>query len=206
MRHYNLEEVRKVTKVILTCCSIVSFFVITTIIVTAYADEEYYSKEIRVTGDNAKTVTLTIEDLEGMSQVFLSGVRVYSGDYDYIGVPLKDVIKKAGFQKRFHHWQRFVFVVKGLDGNLAVFSCGEIFGRREGNRVVIVFKRRSAGSQDAFQYLKPRLGGMFCLIAPDDEVVDRRAVKWVSDVNIYYGVPPQHEEDKKDAQEGQPKD
>lgn len=205
MRHYNLEEAGKITKVILIYCCIVSFFIINTIIITAYADEEYYSKEIRVIGDNAKTVTLTIEDLEGMSQVFLRSVRVYSGVYDYIGVPLKDIIREAGFPKGSHHWERFVFVVKGLDGNLAVFSSGEIFSRREGGRIVIVFKRRLAGSQQAFQYLKPRLGGMFCLIAPDDQVVDRRTVKWVSDVNIFYGVPPQYEEDKKDAQEGQPK-
>jgi len=194
MRHYNLEETGKITKVILIYCCIVSFFIITTIIITAYADEEYYSKEIRVTGDNAKTVTLTIEDLEGMSQVFLRSVRVYSGVYDYIGVPLKDIIREAGFLKGSHHWERFVFVIKGLDGNLAVFSSGEIFSRREGSRIGIVFKRRLAGSQQAFQYLKPRLGGMFCLITPDDEVIDRRTVKWVSDVNIFYGVPPQYEE------------
>lgn len=189
MRHYNIEGARNITRIILIGCSIISFFIISNIITTVHADEEHYSKEIRVTGDNAKTVTLTLEDLEAMGQVLLSRVRLLSGVYDYIGVPLKDIIRKAGYPKRSQHWWRFVFVVKGLDGNFSVFSCGEIFNRREGSRIVIVFKRRSSDSQDAFQYLKPRLGGMFCLITPDDEVVDRRTVKWVSDVIICYGGP-----------------
>ncbi|MBW2020300.1 MAG: hypothetical protein JRI65_09900 [Deltaproteobacteria bacterium] len=199
-RHYKLEKGGKITKVILTYLFTFSLLVIT----TAYAVEEYYSKEIRVSGDNAKTVTLTLKDLEAMSQVLLNNVRVYTGVYDYVGVPLRDVIRRAGFPKRLHHWGRFVFMVKGLDGNFAVFSCGEIFNRRDGSRIVIVFKRRYAGSQGAFQYLKPRLGGMFCLITPDDKVIDRRTVKWVSDIHIYYGGP-QYEAGTDDSRKGHTK-
>ena len=171
----------------LICCFILSSLVITNIVKAASDKQEHLSREIRVTGDNAKTVVLTIKDLEAMGQVFLSRVRTYTGVYDYVGVPLKDIIRKAGFPKRFHHWGRYVFNVKGIDGNFAVFSCGEIFNRRDGAKIMVMFKRRSAGSQEACRYLKSREGGMFCLISPDDQVVDRRTVKWVSDVIIYYG-------------------
>jgi len=188
MKHYKPKEAGKITRVVLACCLILPFLA-TAIITPAYPGEKYYSKKIRVTGDNAKTVTLTIKDLEAMGQVFLRNVKTYTGVYDYVGIPLRDVIRKAGFPRRFHHWGRFVFNIRGLDGNFAVFSCGEIFNRRDGAKTVIVFRRRSAGSQDPFQYLKPRLGGMFCLLSPDDQIVDRRTIKWVSDIIIYYGGP-----------------
>ena len=165
------------------------FLVLSFVLAPAYADEKYHSREFTMTLGNSKPVTFTVEDFEAMAQVFLSGIRLYTGTSDFIGVPLKDLIQEAGFARKLTLLRKFIFVVRGLDGNFALFSCGEIFNRRDGNSVVIAFKSRSSGSDQAFRYIKPRSGGIFLLIAPNDRVIDKRTVRWVSEINIFSGKP-----------------
>lgn len=160
--------------------------------------KDYYVSEIKISGDVVRPATLTLEDLRKMRQITLRSVpkmaryKGYLGMYDYIGVPLKDVIETAGLVGGLYKRARFFVVVRAPDGFRATFSWGEIFNRHDGEQIIIALKSRQVRNarnelvdEQGFQDLKPRWGGAFRMVVPNDsQYSDERSVKWVWEIKI----------------------
>ncbi len=162
---------------------------------------DYYVSEIKISGDVVRSTTLTIENLRKMRQTTLRSVRKmvrsrgYLGIYDYIGVPLKNVIERAGFAGSKYEQSKHFFVLKAPDGYISAFSWGELFNRYDGEQTIIALKSRKIRNAKneivndrEFHDLKPLWGGAFRMVVPNDSIYsDERSLKWVSEIYIGNG-------------------
>lgn len=142
-------------------------------------DQELYSSEFTITGD-VKTPT-TIKTLEGPRKTLMvkhvGEGKGYHGIHSSGGVPLKAVLEKTGVTDHLSTGLNTVFLISAPDGYRSLFSYGELFLDPSGDRVII------ADRQDD----KPiKKGGKFCLIPPDDALLDRdvKAVKQIEVISL----------------------
>ncbi len=163
--------------------------------------KDYYVSEIKISGDVVQSTTLTLEDLKKMRQTTLRSVpqmvrlRGYLGIYDYIGVPLKNVIERAGLAGSKYKRAKYFFVLKAPDGFISTFSWGELFNRHDGEQTIIALKSRQVRNAKneivnniEFHDLEPSWGGAFRMVVPNDTIYsDERSVKWVSEIYIENG-------------------
>jgi hypothetical protein len=86
--------------------------------------------------------------------------RGYHGVKKFSGVPLKDILSKAGATQGID----VVILASAPDGYRALFSYGELFLRPEGERILVA---------DTLNGIRLDENGRFILIPPDDLAADR---------------------------------
>jgi hypothetical protein len=96
--------------------------------------------------------------------------RGYHGLKTFGGVPLKDILSKAGVPQGVD----VVILASAPDGYRALFSYGELFLRPEGERILIA---------DTLSAVRLDENGRFILIPPDDLAADRD-VKAVEKIEV----------------------
>lgn len=198
--HASQERKRTMTKkwILVGLAAIIMLFGTLSI---AKEKKDYYVSEIKISGDVVRSTTLTLEDLRKMRQTTLNSVpklvryRGYLGIYDYIGVPLRNVIERAGLAGSKYKQAKHFFVLRAPDGFLTVLSWGEVFNRHDGEQIIIALKSRQVRNAKneliddlKFHDLKPRWGGAFRMVIPNDSMYsDERSLKWVSEIYIGNG-------------------
>ena len=157
-----------------------------------------YVDRLVIYRNNADPLELTVSAIEQLPTfevrcvAKIASYRGFLGIYDYIGVPLTEVIRLAGFDRDLHTRQQLLFVIYGADGFYASFSWGELFNMH-GTQVMLAIKSRLVRDDDnqlieeeQFQPLRASWGGAFRLIVPgDNKYPDMRSIKWVN--RIYCG-------------------
>jgi hypothetical protein len=124
---------------------------------------------------NGKGKTREIADLSGYSRAAVTQKEVgdgrgYHGLYKFDGVPLKDILIKAGSAEGIN----LAVLVSAPDGYRALFSYGELFLRPDGDRILVAdMKNKIRLDED----------GKFIVIPPDDLAADRD-VKAVEKIEV----------------------
>ncbi len=124
--------------------------------------EKLFSPDFSITGDVKNR--LTINDLSSYPRTEVSAIiigegRGFVGTRKYHGVPLKDLLEKAGIQPDMNT----VFLAGAPDGYRTLISSGELFLSLRGKDIVVA-------DMDSG---KPLKNGKFILAIPDDLFADR---------------------------------
>jgi DMSO/TMAO reductase YedYZ molybdopterin-dependent catalytic subunit len=127
---------------------------------------------LEVTGEVARKLSLSVEDLRGLAQ---RRGQVAAGGYG--GIRLTDLLEEADIRRDERHALRRTYLVAtASDRYQAVFSWGELFNTSIGREVLVAFERDGAPLQDG--------EGKIALVSLADEKIGPRHVKWLSRIDV----------------------
>lgn len=156
-----------------------AFLAITAVIAVALASGVDAQQEtaLRVTGDVASALELTVDDLKKFPARQVDDARGAEKGADasgrrYTGVRLRDILDKAKLVERQPRGpRRSIVVVTARDGYKAVFSWAELYLSPIGHGVFVVYERNGAPLSAG--------EGRLALISLKDNSPGPRHVKWL---------------------------
>ena len=134
--------------------------------------------ELTIKGDIAALLTLKVDDLAQMPHESASVAEKDGTTASYEGVPLREVLKKAGapFGKDLRGKAMASYVIaKGHDGYEVVFSLGEL-DTAFGNESILVVDKRDG--KPLFEYQGP-----LRLVCPNDKA-GARSVRMLESLEV----------------------
>ena len=166
-----------------------SFLLALMFALTVYAQDgkdgsDKTSETLTIVDSDGSHVTLTAKELREMPQVtaeqciWFGKSSGYIGIYDYTGVPLSEILKRAektATAKEYLQENSYV-VFKGTDGYQVLASWTELMESPDGRRALIALDKDG-------EPLEPS-EGQFRLVLPGDKYVGR-SVKWLASIEIH---------------------
>jgi DMSO/TMAO reductase YedYZ molybdopterin-dependent catalytic subunit len=136
------------------------------------------SAALTIQGDIAAPLTVTAKDLAAMPRETVSVTDQDGSQVTYEGVPLRDVLQRAGIElgKELRGKALASYLVaKGRDGYEVVFSLGEL-GTAFGNEQILLADKRQG--KPLFEYQGP-----FRLVCPGDKA-GARSIRMLDTIEL----------------------
>jgi len=139
---------------------------------------------LKISGEVASELTLTIDDLKKLSQRHIDDLRSIEQDgrreeqaRKYVGVLLKDVLDRAKLvETQPRGLRRSVVIATARDGYKAIFSWAELYLSPVGDGALVAYERDGAPLLDD--------EGPLALVSLKDTRPGPRHVKWLQSIEV----------------------